>query len=71
MSIENECLCYAALKQGHSCWLNQVETHVCNLAIMQGVMMDFPDIIIGFGESDEYSFVLHKDTALYGGFQFV
>ena len=39
------------------------------IIIMQGVMRDFPDITIAFGESDEYSFVLHKDTTLYGGYE--
>ena len=29
-------------------------------------MVDFPDIRIAFGESDEYSFVFHKDTKVYG-----
>jgi len=29
-------------------------------------MVEFPDIRIAFGESDEYSFVLHKDTQVYG-----
>ena len=33
---------------------------------MQAVMNDFPDIRIAFGESDEYSFVFHKTTKLYG-----
>ena len=30
------------------------------------VVMEFRDIRIAFGESDEYSFVLHKDTQLWG-----
>lgn len=29
-------------------------------------MIDFPDIRVAFGESDEYSFVFHKSTKLYG-----
>lgn len=33
---------------------------------MQSVLRQFPDIRIAFGESDEYSFVFHKDTRLYG-----
>jgi tRNA(His) guanylyltransferase len=41
------------------------------IIIMQGVMREFPDIILAFGESDEYSFVLHKDTTLYGGYELV
>ncbi|KAK9811954.1 hypothetical protein WJX73_002862 [Symbiochloris irregularis] len=32
----------------------------------QEVMHEFRDIRIAFGESDEYSFVFHKHTALYG-----
>eukprot|EP00879_Flechtneria_rotunda_P029185 GHRR01031465.1.p1 GENE.GHRR01031465.1~~GHRR01031465.1.p1 ORF type:complete len:221 (+),score=12.57 GHRR01031465.1:158-820(+) len=30
------------------------------------VMQEFSEIKLAFGESDEYSFVLHKDTQLYG-----
>lgn len=29
-------------------------------------MTDFPDIRVAFGESDEYSFVFHKTSKLYG-----
>ena len=29
------------------------------------VMEDFKEIIIGYGQSDEYSFVFRKDTELY------
>lgn len=29
------------------------------------VMEDFKEIILGFGQSDEYSFVFRKDTQLY------
>lgn len=29
------------------------------------VMEDFKEIILGFGQSDEYSFVFRKDTELY------
>lgn len=29
-------------------------------------MKEFPDIRVAFGESDEYSFVFHKDAVLYG-----
>ena len=32
----------------------------------QDVVREFGDIRLAFGESDEYSFVLHKDTQLYG-----
>lgn len=32
----------------------------------QAVMKEFPDIRVAFGESDEYSFVFHKDAVLYG-----
>ena len=30
------------------------------------VLREFPDVRIAFGQSDEYSFVLHKDTSIYG-----
>lgn len=33
---------------------------------MQEVINLFSDIRLAFGESDEYSFVLHKGTTLYG-----
>jgi tRNA(His) guanylyltransferase len=33
---------------------------------MQEVLVEFPDVRIAFGESDEYSFVLHKSAKLYG-----
>ena len=33
---------------------------------IQEVMNLFSDIRLAFGESDEYSFVLHKGTTLYG-----
>jgi tRNA(His) guanylyltransferase len=29
-------------------------------------LREFPDVIMGYGQSDEYSFVLHKSTALFG-----
>ena len=29
------------------------------------VMSDFRDIVIAYGQSDEYSFVFKKDTMLY------
>jgi tRNA(His) 5'-end guanylyltransferase len=32
---------------------------------MQAVLREFP-VVLGYGESDEYSFVLNKDTTLYG-----
>eukprot|EP00879_Flechtneria_rotunda_P021479 GHRR01022636.1.p1 GENE.GHRR01022636.1~~GHRR01022636.1.p1 ORF type:complete len:170 (+),score=34.21 GHRR01022636.1:658-1167(+) len=35
------------------------------------VMQEFSEIKLAFGESDEYSFVLHKDTQLYGECWFV
>ncbi|KAF9007410.1 tRNAHis guanylyltransferase-domain-containing protein [Cyathus striatus] len=31
----------------------------------QEVMREYPDIVLGFGESDEYSFLLRKQTSLY------
>jgi hypothetical protein len=33
---------------------------------LQLVMREFPEARLAYGESDEYSFVLHKDTNLYG-----
>lgn len=30
------------------------------------VLREFPDVRIAFGQSDEYSFVLQKDTSIYG-----
>ena len=32
----------------------------------QEVHREFPDIRISFGESDEFSFVFHRDTEIYG-----
>ena len=29
-------------------------------------MTEYPDIRLAYGESDEYSFVFHKGTELYG-----
>lgn len=29
------------------------------------VLKEYPDIVISYGESDEYSFVLHRDSILY------
>ncbi|KAK0494071.1 Thg1 C terminal domain-containing protein [Armillaria luteobubalina] len=31
----------------------------------QNLMEEYPDIVLGFGESDEYSFLLRKSTSLY------
>jgi tRNA(His) 5'-end guanylyltransferase len=33
---------------------------------LQLVMREFPEARMAYGESDEYSFILHKDTQLYG-----
>ena len=35
---------------------------------MQELLVQFPEICIGFGESDEYSFVFHRRMQLYGMF---
>lgn len=43
-----------------------VLTQAANESSVQQVMKEFPDVVLSFGESDEYSFVLHKRTALYG-----
>ena len=32
----------------------------------QAVMQEFRDIVLGYGESDEYSFLFKRDTVLYG-----
>ena len=32
----------------------------------QEVMADLPDIVFAYGESDEYSFVIHKSSGAYG-----
>lgn len=40
--------------------------HIVACCLLQSVMRDFPEIKLAFGESDEYSFVLHKDSNLYG-----
>lgn len=34
---------------------------------LQEVLREFPDVRLAYGESDEYSFVLHPEAALYGG----
>ena len=31
----------------------------------QNVMEDFKDIVIAYGQSDEYSFIFHKSTNIY------
>jgi tRNAHis guanylyltransferase len=36
--------------------------HVC---MCQAVMQEFRDIVLAYGESDEYSFVLRRSTELY------
>ena len=36
----------------------------------QGVLTEFGDVRLAYGVSDEYSFVLHKDTNLYGASQY-
>ena len=51
--------------------LPQVPAHSVHLSLLllrccQAVMEEFPDVRLAFGESDEYSFVLHKDCQLYG-----
>lgn len=35
-------------------------------ACAQDVMLEFPDIKLAFGQSDEYSFLLRKETTTYG-----
>ena len=36
------------------------------VASAQAVLLEFSDVRLAFGVSDEYSFVLHRDTVLYG-----
>ena len=35
-------------------------------ACAKEVMKEFPDVLVSYGQSDEYSFVLRRDTGLYG-----
>jgi len=35
-------------------------------AAAKAVLVDYPDVRMAFGQSDEYSFVLHKNTTIYG-----
>lgn len=39
--------------------------HYVHFCIFQAVMQEFRDIVIAYGESDEYSFVLRRSTELY------
>jgi tRNA(His) guanylyltransferase len=32
----------------------------------KAVMQEFPDIVLAFGESDEYSFLMRRDATVYG-----
>ena len=34
-------------------------------ACARQVLKDLPDILLAYGQSDEYSFVVRKDTGLY------
>ena len=45
-------------------WLSWAPEHPD--AALQTVMRSLSDVRIAFGQSDEYSFVLHKSTQLYG-----
>jgi tRNA(His) 5'-end guanylyltransferase len=38
----------------------------CMQLPLQNVLVEFPDIRIAYGESDEYSFVFHRKAELYG-----
>jgi hypothetical protein len=67
------CACFRALtthtkKPGCSELLLLPQQTTCATCAVhvQEVMTTFPDIRLGYGESDEYSFVLHKGTRLYG-----
>jgi hypothetical protein len=37
-----------------------------HLFLFQAVMREFRDVVIAYGESDEYSFVLRRSTEMYG-----
>lgn len=39
--------------------------HYVHFCMFQAVMQEFRDIVIAYGESDEYSFVLRRSTELY------
>lgn len=45
---------------------NDVSALNLMVAAARGVMAEFPDILVGYGQSDEFSFVFRKDTDLYG-----
>ena len=36
------------------------------MPLLQEVLKDYDDIVLAYGESDEYSFVFRKGTTLYG-----
>ena len=47
---------------------NAIVSRLClTLGMFQAVMQEFRDIVIAYGESDEYSFVLRRSTELYSG----
>ena len=48
-------------------WLHTLAgAHVPACMCMQEVLREVPDVRLGYGESDEYSFVLAKSTNMYG-----
>jgi tRNA(His) 5'-end guanylyltransferase len=47
-------------------WKTDLLPHFRTAAAMQAVLVDYPDVRMAFGQSDEYSFVLHKNTTIYG-----
>ena len=49
-------------------WVSEIflDTKFLTYFPIQEVVNLFSDIRLAFGESDEYSFVLHKGTTLYG-----
>jgi len=49
-----------------SCEAVDLTISLCVWLVLQCVMREYPDARMAYGESDEYSFVLHKDTCLYG-----
>ena len=39
---------------------------MAGMSCEQAVMTEFADVRLAYGESDEYSFVLHRQADLYG-----
>ena len=46
--------------------LHKLLSRHLNCKLPQEVLNTFGDVRLGFGQSDEYSFVIHKSSSLYG-----